>query len=533
MSLEDLQKENEQLAARLAELQAQWAKKQGEAEQQQAADEAENSLVLSLFEKYDADGSGFVDRDEFGFLAFDLGMFLSDEELSEAIAAIDTSGDGQISKDEFIAWYKGANDSGVGKKSGTNAMAIAAKMKLKYVQKKLSEAGDKAKKAANANAKKEIVQEKADAQEEEGSAAGANNLVHDAIKFSLGDVSGPQTTLSIETTYMAPEQAQEKIESLLGEGAATAAVIDLPISAAADTTELEAMIEQLNAALAQFKEPVGIGATIKITTNDAGAKVMRILASFIMDPSAELTAMFGLTLNDVLSKQTLKVSMPGPLSRLLTDDSVVVGDLFHAKIEGESVWKRELSRFLTSLAIGGVGEMLGSGATEMLTGFANLTKFSGGSKIELALGDLAKVWKQMLPPDAGDDIEFSQFLKTKVASAFKGIVTGFMAVAYCQMFQPEASASFGVTSPRKLYKLVQESVLGVSAITIVTASGVNVEIALDGADFVPVLPSVPEILQFALGELSADSEEYAAFAQAALEDSNTFLPEPFVYNPDA
>jgi Ca2+-binding EF-hand superfamily protein len=50
-----------------------------------------------VFQHYDADASGFIDADEFAFLAYDLGVPLTDAEVDGAVKEIDTSGDGKIS----------------------------------------------------------------------------------------------------------------------------------------------------------------------------------------------------------------------------------------------------------------------------------------------------------------------------------------------------------------------------------------------------------------------------------------------------
>ncbi|PRP84008.1 hypothetical protein PROFUN_08605 [Planoprotostelium fungivorum] len=58
-----------------------------------------------VFNKYDTDKTGTLDRKEFKELCYSSGHFLSDRELDSAIAVIDRSGDGKISYDEFVSWW--------------------------------------------------------------------------------------------------------------------------------------------------------------------------------------------------------------------------------------------------------------------------------------------------------------------------------------------------------------------------------------------------------------------------------------------
>lgn len=59
-----------------------------------------------IFNKYDKDESGFIDKSEFNFMCMDLGHQLSEEEERLAILKIDCSGTGKISYDDFLEWWK-------------------------------------------------------------------------------------------------------------------------------------------------------------------------------------------------------------------------------------------------------------------------------------------------------------------------------------------------------------------------------------------------------------------------------------------
>jgi Ca2+-binding EF-hand superfamily protein len=53
----------------------------------------------------DADGSGYIDPEEFKVLCWKLHGLMSEEEIQTQLAKIDTDGDGRISFEEFRAWW--------------------------------------------------------------------------------------------------------------------------------------------------------------------------------------------------------------------------------------------------------------------------------------------------------------------------------------------------------------------------------------------------------------------------------------------
>ena len=57
------------------------------------------------FEDIDEDGSGFLDRHEIKRLAYMLGQELGDHEVNGAMKEMDTSGTGEVSFDDYYAWY--------------------------------------------------------------------------------------------------------------------------------------------------------------------------------------------------------------------------------------------------------------------------------------------------------------------------------------------------------------------------------------------------------------------------------------------
>jgi Ca2+-binding EF-hand superfamily protein len=59
-----------------------------------------------MFNKYDKDGSGLIDKKEFRAMCYDLGYYLSEGETDVAFRTINVSGDGNISYDEFAQFWR-------------------------------------------------------------------------------------------------------------------------------------------------------------------------------------------------------------------------------------------------------------------------------------------------------------------------------------------------------------------------------------------------------------------------------------------
>jgi len=62
--------------------------------------------VLLLFDKVDADGSGFVEADEVELMIEELGVIMDDKQKNAMLSLIEEDCDGSMSFDEFYKWYK-------------------------------------------------------------------------------------------------------------------------------------------------------------------------------------------------------------------------------------------------------------------------------------------------------------------------------------------------------------------------------------------------------------------------------------------
>ncbi|KXS15474.1 EF-hand [Gonapodya prolifera JEL478] len=66
-------------------------------------------LSRITFDKYDTDGDGKMNHEEFQRMCYDMGYFLEASEVETAIKMIDVSGNGTLEYDEFMKWWSTDN----------------------------------------------------------------------------------------------------------------------------------------------------------------------------------------------------------------------------------------------------------------------------------------------------------------------------------------------------------------------------------------------------------------------------------------
>ena len=89
----------------------QWSRdyfreKAGVSQKELSAEEIEN--MRQLFNAYDRDGNGIMDKMELGtFIRQDLGYDIAPNELDEVMATLDKDGTGRLEFQEIVSWWSG------------------------------------------------------------------------------------------------------------------------------------------------------------------------------------------------------------------------------------------------------------------------------------------------------------------------------------------------------------------------------------------------------------------------------------------
>eukprot|EP00760_Papus_ankaliazontas_P015647 PhM_4_TR16639/c0_g1_i1/m.60049 len=96
---------------------------------------AELEAVRDAFTRFDADKSGFISLQELQLLTKELGAALSDDDVKKAMSELDGNGDGNLSFDEFRAWWCASSSRGGYK--GLKLNAIKAKVLADLAQRRL------------------------------------------------------------------------------------------------------------------------------------------------------------------------------------------------------------------------------------------------------------------------------------------------------------------------------------------------------------------------------------------------------------
>lgn len=64
-----------------------------------------SDALRAAFDRFDRDGNGHIDEDEFAALLESLGIDMTAEKVQIAFSAIDVNGNGHIDFGEFVTWW--------------------------------------------------------------------------------------------------------------------------------------------------------------------------------------------------------------------------------------------------------------------------------------------------------------------------------------------------------------------------------------------------------------------------------------------
>jgi Ca2+-binding EF-hand superfamily protein len=92
--------------------------------------------VQAFFKKYDVNGDGSIDLEEFGQMLFDLGLKeLHPEDIAGLFGRFDKNGDGDIDKDEFAEFFTGSFEAGVtadGQTQNSECAAAPSHLRVRF-----------------------------------------------------------------------------------------------------------------------------------------------------------------------------------------------------------------------------------------------------------------------------------------------------------------------------------------------------------------------------------------------------------------
>ena len=124
--IENLKQKRAAITAKIARRKAEKAREAMRAAEKRELSPAELAGVRSMFDKFDADKSGFIDMAELRLCVAQLGCKVSDEELHVMMQQLDVDKDGQVSFQEFAVWW--SSDKKLGGNSGLALGAMRARM---------------------------------------------------------------------------------------------------------------------------------------------------------------------------------------------------------------------------------------------------------------------------------------------------------------------------------------------------------------------------------------------------------------------
>jgi Ca2+-binding EF-hand superfamily protein/CRP-like cAMP-binding protein len=103
--------------------------------------EETSEWLLFLFQKYDTDGNGGLDKEEMGMVCADIGLKLTDKELDAAFKEIDDNDNGEIDFQELQEWHENASKA----TSKATSKLRSRLMRKKSTDEKLNSERDKLK----------------------------------------------------------------------------------------------------------------------------------------------------------------------------------------------------------------------------------------------------------------------------------------------------------------------------------------------------------------------------------------------------
>jgi len=464
MSADALKKENAELISKIAALKL----KLGIA---QAQDEAERKRVKQIFDMFDKDNSGYIDRGEFEVLAFESGgeiSALTEAHIETSFQAANTSGDGRITFDQFLDWLRSDKEYVADQDSDVLAMTRLRLQSHAWVRryKRVKESVADHKSAAPAPAPKPAGSD--------GSAKKFNMF------FGLGQFQEAKSSIALEIFRDAAGVAAVKEQVDCPAEVVAFAHVDFALRADADDMkigELVGMVEVLLDSVPWNQLPMNLIHSHKVDMYEAddGKKFLRVVIFSSGDPFTMLQNITGRPLppDQPFGKCSMRFELPFSLPEFAQDrqktlEPTDLGFRFRFDSDFEPSVANMASEVVQRLPPSLLYE------TQLRIAFY---KFTGMLDFTVKLGKV-----QELLDYIPDDHPSLGKLKTSVDS-FCGVAVG----------QAIADAFEGLKGPaqaqRELYNAVRETVTGLSRIQVSLHSAV-IRLDVNGLDFVSFLPAL-------------------------------------------
>jgi hypothetical protein len=337
-NLEALKKKNKALKAELHKLELLASS----VDSKKGAEKAEAkikdvSAIKRAFDYFDSDGSGFIDALEFASLSADLGEVLDDNELSAAVKAIDVSGDGKISFNEFVRWWTAADNAAAAPTAAgaaTAAATPAAKSAAKIALLKTKLRAREFKEVIAAPLLRQLSTVKPNDTE----------FVKHRVAFSIGDFATAKASINAAVSF-APFQASQAVAGMPGTVKFTFA-----LQSGATTAAIETARTQLNAALTAANPLAKTGQEpwrLEFDEKNAANRTMTLTVGVPEDPFA-MAATLGLDLSQFIREVSLGLELPFTLTDLLDGKEGAVADLIGLRAELKLQFRKALVHTLAA-----------------------------------------------------------------------------------------------------------------------------------------------------------------------------------------
>lgn len=289
--------------------------------------------MRALFSSYDADASGLIDRVEFEALLADLGEVLDDAETTAALAAIDTSADGNISFDEFTAWFNNPERARASEKGFVHQQLLRFKLMAKLHAQRASSLASSVR-------------------QQDDEAALAASTVQFTTDIDLGSVpDDAPMKIAAKNRIVGPDTVAEILAAHSVPAGNSMWAIDLALEPEATAEAKQDAIDFVRNMFAQFVPlPPFVAMDVALAAGNDGAECLRITVSVpceMLPVDAVLGAQFEAQAG--LAGQRGEVSFAVSFDDIISNPDFVIADAFGLRMRGQAAMLRGANDFLKAV----------------------------------------------------------------------------------------------------------------------------------------------------------------------------------------